>query len=69
MKKVKLNRAKKNNQRYDYITFNLFGNDKEDLIKALNTSKVEYTSLAHFMRCAINAELKRIRSNFKVSES
>ena len=68
MSRIKFKGTKKATDGYDYVSFNLFGKDKEKLTKELNSAKAQYSSIAHFVRCAINRELKSLKIDFRVSE-
>jgi len=53
---------------YGYISIAFFGDDKEDLIQVLNHAKLPYSSLNHFMRAAVNSQLKHHGIDFQITE-
>jgi len=53
---------------YGFISIPFFGEDKDELINALNEAGLPYSSLAHFVRVAINDKLKAHGVTFHITE-
>ena len=62
----KIKNIHKKDTTYDYVGTPFYKGDKDELIQALNDAEAPYTSLAHFVRCAVNTELSKLKINFGI---
>ena len=66
--KFKGNPAPPPREEYEYVSIAFFGDDKRDMVEVLNEAKLPYTSLSHFVRAAINTQMKQHGIDFHITE-